>query len=157
MTSIEARILDRLQDEAHEVTAQDAKIRAELVSGLREFADWLEEKAPIGLAGKITYVFASADGVNDKGKLTETVRAMGKSTKEYFGDSLYVKRSFGDGDRVDFTVTTSRENVCKKIKTGEKIIPAHVEPALPERLVAEHVVEEFEWDCSDPILKADDE
>ncbi len=92
-----------------------------------------------------TYIYAKSTE-----DLRDLVRGLGSCEKNYLGETLYVEKNFGP--RVELNVTASRELACRKIKTGEKIVPAHVVPAEPEHEVPEQVVEEFEWDCSDPLL-----
>ena len=74
-------------------------------------------------------------------ELQRTVRALGRGIKEDDDRWAGVTRQFGGG--VSVYAYTSREQVCRKVVTGTKVIPAHVIP--------EHTVELVEWEC-EPIL-----
>ena len=47
---------------------------------------------------------------------------------------------------------TSRDNVCKKIIKGKKIVPEYVVKGTPSRVIAEHEEDVFEWECPESIL-----
>ena len=69
------------------------------------------------------------------------------------GSSLFILRKKLDGFCLE--INYNREDVCHKVKVGEKVIPAMPERILPA--TPEQVVEQFEWQCPDSILRSKDE
>jgi hypothetical protein len=86
-------------------------------------------------------------------------KAIGAGRKEY-NDSTFVYNveilPSNDPDRewdsFSLKFITNRENVCKKISKGKKIVPEHIEQGTPTRIIAEHEEDDFEWECPESIL-----
>jgi len=132
------------------------KQRDELVESLRELADFLDEKGleiPFDISVSVSAYMPYYSRVTPYGELTakekkailkRAVRALKPVVKEYDNTTLRVKRKFGN--KINFSLSVSREVACKAVKTGNKII--HAASYIPER-----VEEEVEWVCTDPLLK----
>ena len=88
------------------------------VKGLRDLADFLEKnpwiKAPY-LGAVLVYVGA--------GEVSQAARSLGTFDKEFTDDFLNMNKSFGP---VRLQVYTNRANVCRKVKTGTKIVTKKV-------------------------------
>lgn len=85
---------------------------------------------------------------NDKDEFKNAARILargGKVTKEYVGDTFRIVRKFGP--LVQIVLCTERTQVCERIVTGTKVIPASTY-TTPER-----VEEIVEWKCADPVSK----
>lgn len=126
------------------------KDRDELVSGLRELADFIEKK---GLELPKLDVWASAyiseypskGFTRDEGRPRKVMRRVAKilapCEKKHSGTSFSLERSFGP---IEVTFRTSRAGVCKKVVVGTVHHPEHTVPAYTE--------EKVEWVCDDPLL-----
>lgn len=131
------------------------KDRDELVSSLRELADFVEEKGldlPVPLSVHVTAqlpyyerkTFEKLAPAVSKRMVKQIVRTLKPVEKKYSGGSLELRRKFGT---IPFHMYVNREVVCKQVKTGNKIV--HAAHYIPER-----VEDEVEWVCTDPLLKA---
>ena len=111
--------------------------RPAFIQALRNFADFLEQNEAVMTPGYcVINVFP-----NTREELQEQARAA-KSWEKIWGDGWFsLRKVFGDDDIV-FDVSVPRETVCRKVVTGTRI-----EPAQPER-----VVEEYTWECDEPLL-----
>jgi hypothetical protein len=136
----------------------------QLAQGLRELADVFEmhggKMLPLPKYGVQVGIDVTQHEDNDRPYgspideeatrkvLKKAIRGMGSGRKEkIFNDWQFLaKREFAGG--VTLKVSTTREGVCKKVLTGNKIIHAARTDYIPET-----VEEEFEWVCDDPILK----
>lgn len=128
------------------------KDRDDLVAGLREFADFIEEKGlelPIREARMHLSPWLFDDYVwknrkrsrTAKEKLRRAVLAIGKAEKNFEGGSFKLIRSFGP---ITLQFQLSRQEVCEKRVIARKQIPEQVIEAYEEEVV--------EWICTDPIL-----
>lgn len=129
---------------------------AEAAQGLRELADWVEQHGCDdyfeSLAGDGIQVGNGMDTMfwrlGDKDAMAKAVRALGSGEKRVIGEDLHVERKFGP---ITVSAYTARENVCKRVVTGVKVLPATVVPAQAEQVLPEREIEVVEWVCS-PIL-----
>lgn len=123
------------------------------VDGLRELADWIEANGD--------HLDASSDFFydnmvmsflrHDRDEFVNVAQLLGgKRTKD--GDDSYfrVKRSFGP---IEVTVFAQRKDVCERVVTGTRHIPAQVIPASEERVIEARDEEIVEWVC-EPLLAA---
>lgn len=151
-----------LLDEETTLTPREQAL--ELAQGLRELADVFEMHGgkslplpPWGVSVEINVTKhededrpwdSPIDGEATRSALKKAIRGMGRGRKEkIFNDYQFLaKREFPGA--VTLKVTASREGVCRKVPTGNKIIHAATTHYIPER-----EEEEFEWVCDDPILK----
>jgi predicted SAM-dependent methyltransferase len=130
------------------------KDRDELVEGLREFADFIEEhglELPIRKP-KVTmsqWLYDSQEYVGSeyvttmpaKEKARRAALTMGNIKKDWTSYALDLRKDFGP---VVLEFSISKENICEKKVVGFKDIPEHVVEAHREELV--------EWICKDSIL-----
>ncbi len=108
---------------------------AEHIAALKRAIEWMESQGDaLPTLNALTSFLLCPDS---KDEARETVRAMGKTVKQFGDGTAYYKKSFGHGVEID--VVIDRAIVCRKIVTG-----THVEP--------ERVVEDVEWVCDESIL-----
>jgi hypothetical protein len=117
--------------------------REKTILALREIADFLavHPELPDGLYFGHVYIPAE-----NKADIVTIVKALGKTKKNYVGNSIQITRDFGDIELNSHSV--DREQVCRKIVT-KKMEPAQPEKVIPA--IPEHEVEVVRWDC-EPIL-----
>lgn len=109
--------------------------RQDTIDGLRELADYLEERpdVPLPYFGMIN-AFAEAD------RLPVVARAMGGFTKAHTGDFLSLTKQFTSG--VMLAVHFNSEEVCERVVVGTEEVPA----------VPAHTKEIVEWKCPESVL-----
>jgi hypothetical protein len=94
----------------------------------------------------------------------EEYKAIGAGKKEYNNDTFvyrveilpsdYPDRKW---DNLELRYITSRENVCKKIVRGKKIVPEYIVQGTPSRVIEEHEEDDIEWECPESILASSEE
>jgi hypothetical protein len=115
--------------------------RHEVITRLREFADFLEAnpEAPAPYADNIRFdVFALS-----KEEFVKYAKNIGgKLTKVHdYSSVMTLRRHFG---KLQYDINVGREEVCERVVTGTRIVPA-------KEAVPEHEEEITEWKCT-PIL-----
>jgi hypothetical protein len=91
-------------------------------------------------------------------RLADVARAgYGHLEKHVCDDWYMLRRYFGPSRRVLIEWNEKRDEICTKVKIGEKVHPAKPEetvviPAKPER-----VEEIFEWRCPESLLSKDEQ
>jgi hypothetical protein len=110
-----------------------AKRRADFIDGLRKMADFFEQHPQIKTCSIDGNVFV------ERSELAALAR-LGGGSKEYYDSWFALRRTFGEDVRLDINV--SREQVCRKVVVGHKIVPAQ-----PER-----EVEIVDWVCEESVL-----
>jgi hypothetical protein len=112
--------------------------RTEYTQSLREFADFLEAHPEVPLPFFQAFGWY---GYRDKGRagVVALAKALAHVRKDYDGASLWIRAEFAPG--VTLCYGCPREEVCERVVTGTRIIPAQ-----PER--EEEIVE---WRCV-PLL-----
>lgn len=106
--------------------------RAEVVKGLRDFADWLESNEQVPVPWEIRgQHFLSIEEVRAGMHLT------GPWEKRFIGSYAEYSRAFGGNVALEFNV--EREQVCRKVQVGTKHIPATEARDEPV----------YEWQCTD--------
>lgn len=120
---------------------KNATERAEFIRGLRECADFFEAHPSVD----VPYEQQIDIFVTDKAELAAIAR-VASWRKDWRDSWLTLRKSFGAYWKLN--VNLDRQQICKKVVTGERIIPAV--PASPER-----TVETFEWVCEEPSLLAE--
>ena len=115
--------------------------RQSFIDSLRRLANFLEDHPAV-----TTPRFVNINAfVKSKEELLKTARAA-TWTKNYVQNWFSLKRQFGP--HLSYEVNAGREEVCRKIVTGTRVVPAR--PAEPER-----TEEIYEWAC-DPLLGGED-
>jgi len=122
-----------------------------MVSSLRQLADFIEEKGEdlpylnisIGAWEYGDYDEKTYKHIPDsiKGKMAGYARALKPCKKDFSGQSFALTRKFGI---LTLRISASREQVCRKIVTGTRVVPAYT---IPER-----IEEDAEWVCDEPLL-----
>ncbi len=108
---------------------------------LRDLADFLDEHPQVPIPYKDTMnVF-----VNAREELAAIIRGSGHWEKSYVGNYFSIAKEFGED--LSYEVNVGRDQVCHKVVTGTRVVPA-VE-AQPEH---EELIEE--WICDEPSLLA---
>lgn len=115
-----------------------------LIDGIRNLANFLEANPQLPRNyGEVRLLTFPDD-------LAEAAKGMGFLEKKTAGAYFSLVKRFGQD--VSFEFLKSREQVCERVVTGTKVIPAkeaYLVPAEPEK-----TVEVFEWKCPDSILEA---
>lgn len=115
-------------------------VREGYISGLREYAQWLEDNPDVPTPTEYSRtIFLYMHG--GKEEAATIARAAGNVSKQYAGDDFYMKREFGG---LTISWYWPRERVCERVQVGTKIEPAR--EAVPEREVPV-----YEWTC-EPVL-----
>lgn len=120
--------------------------RTEFIAGLREMADWYESRPELRAPD---YIDPFTFFARNKEHFLELRRAADLHHKEEScGEWLcFNKRCRG---KVRLQITIEKEKTCRRVKVGERVLPAvpeHTVPAQPER-----VEEVYEWRCDEPLL-----
>lgn len=130
---------------------------AKCASGLREFADWIEEHGDsndIYLYPGQMSMFVECP---DKEVFQRVARMLERGAKRELGGNLHLDRSFG---MVKVSAYTARENVCRKVVVGTSEVTREVrDPEMLEQVplvTVTETVEEVEWVCG-PIFAGDRE
>ena len=121
-------------------TESAAQRAADYVAGLRELADYLELHPELVPQYGGQHVYMHADNADQFSALVSELG--GRREKEADDYHIGVTRRFGPHE---YDLYVDREQVCRKVVTGTRVVPAR--PAEPESV--EDVVE---WVCDDPIL-----
>lgn len=124
--------------------------RDELVSSLRELADFIEDKGlelpelDVRIQG-IVYKWSPSSFESDDDRprrvMRQAAKALGHAQKNHGSYYFDLTRKFGC---IKLEISTPRENICEKVVVGKKVIPAYSSP--------EKIVDEIEWVCGDPLL-----
>jgi hypothetical protein len=116
--------------------------RDNMVKGLRELADFIEERGP-----ELPWTYPDIKITNwvyekeDAKRATKALAKWGIVQKVWTGSYLDIRRKFGKAVTLEFTI--SRDNSCVRREVGEKVIEEQIIPARVEKV--------YEYDC-DPIL-----
>ena len=118
----------------------EAKHRREWIDGLRLIANFFDANPQL----KVPHYLIINVMCDTKEEVAAFAQA-GSWTKEYTDNWFILRRQFGD---ITLDVNIYREEVCRKVEVGEKVIPA--QPVQPQR--TEKV---YEWVCEDASLLGD--
>jgi hypothetical protein len=117
-----------------------------IVQDLRDLANFLEDRPEIAELCSDTNVNG---WVYSREAMALAARAFGKADKVIVGDYwMCLRRVFGT---ITLGINVPRQEVCRKVVTGTRVVPATILPAREKTFVPETVEEIFEWKC-DPIL-----
>jgi hypothetical protein len=115
----------------------------EVAKGLRGLADWFEQH-PEQLDSLVPEFHFRFDlWPSTLAGVRELRRSLGKVEKRITGGHFCLRRDFGGGVCIELNIP--QDQVCKRVVTGHRVIPA--KPAQPER-----VEEIVEWRCPESIL-----
>lgn len=136
------------------VKQQNEQNRLQLIEGLRRLADIYEQnpqlKAPVWKQDITVWVSPREERDNPeyvKEMYREFLNVLGGTDKDTNDFTFEMQWEFG---MMNLRLCTDRENVCEKVVTGTKIIPAKEEYVVPAQ--DERIEEVYEWKCS-PLLK----
>lgn len=116
----------------------DAARRRAYVNGLRQLAAFFEEHPELPVPWQTSHLV----GAQDKATLIAIARTPGiRWKKDWQGTDYFSLTVTFDGGHV-YDVYVPRQEVCEKVVTGTRVVPA--QPA--------HEVEEFRWECVEPLL-----
>jgi len=130
------------------------KNRDDLVSNLRELADFLEAhglELPSDVYMASSYNFLYDDhgeyrhnrSAREKARsITKVLARGGIVEKKFEGGYLELRRKFGT---IVLEFNLSREKVCERKTVGYEDVPEKTTPAYKREIV--------EWICTDPILR----
>lgn len=127
-----------LPEDAPKVTPEQQR-RRDYLTGLRELANFLESHPDLPIPGEMAhqvYVFS-------RERLAAVAREPGvRWEKSSDAGSDYFKLRVPFCGDQSYEVFTTRDEVCRKVVTGTRLIPA----------TPEHEVETYEWVCDEPLL-----
>jgi hypothetical protein len=118
--------------------------RLAFIKGLRDFAAFLEDNSSVEPPVWNTLTTF----VDTKEELATQARAVRSWQKDYNGDWMNLRQVFSED--LQFDVSIRRGEVCRKVQTGVKVLPATPEQVIPAQPEREVPVEE--WICDEPIL-----
>ena len=121
------------------------KERADMIAGLRNLADFLEQTPEFDDFCLPLEVLSFAKG---KMQLAATAKLIAPCIKQTCGDWFYFIRDFGGEVRIKACI--ERTALCEKVEVGKRIVPARPETVLPATPEKEETV--WEWVCPDSIL-----
>lgn len=127
------------------------KSNADLIAGLRAFADHLDGHPELPLVCGEYFALNFATMEESPEAAAEIARVFAPIRKNYGTELVSLSREFGP---LEVKWVFWRKTVCRKVVTGKKLVEAQVIPARPEEVIPEHEEETFEWDCG-PILAPD--
>lgn len=115
----------------------------EVIKAYREAADWLEAhpELPTMYVGNMG-VFHMGDQ-----KVTAPIvaKAMGHVVKDFHDSSIHLNKYFGPDKLGNIAAVLDRDQVCERVQTGTKTIPATEERIIPAE--PEKEVPVYEWKC----------
>lgn len=124
--------------------------KQEYVAGLRELADFIEN-APFpdswqGAWGEKSweahYIYLNTGTKEDFQKFVKALGTFEKTFSEYSSSAV---KTLPSGIKI--TVSTDRQNICKKVVVGTRVIPAKEERTVIEEAEPEREEEIVKWEC----------
>lgn len=117
----------------------------EKIDGYRQVLDILEANPE--LANTVWLTSHVTAYVSDKETFDRLRRMIGPHEKSV--DSYSARASHRINDEISLDVEVSREEVCTKVKTGEKIVEKEVLPEGVQMLTVVETEDVYEWVCPD--------
>lgn len=123
---------------------------AEFVDSLRKLADFFEAhpdlKVPYSMSGDGIIIFA-----NGKEEISLAARAFGSCDKT--SDDIFYRVVKKDPiGQFKLSAIEYRSQVCERVVTGKRVIPAQT---VPEHTIPERTEEIVEWRCPESILETE--
>lgn len=113
-----------------------SETRDSFIQGLRDLATFLEDHP-----GVMTPSWLQINVFPNKDELAKQARQT--SWLKHYNDTWFaLRRTFGP---IEYDLSIERQQVCRKVVIGTRIVPA--QPAQPER-----EEETFEWVCEEGVL-----
>ena len=125
--------------------------RRHFIEGLRAVAEFYEQNADAYYDGMHITLNMYAWGAA-RHTLREMARAFGQCNKHYDDHNVTVSRQFNE--QITVAVFAPRARVCRRVVTGERLLPARIVPATNEIRIPPARIEIVEWQC-DPLLPDD--
>jgi hypothetical protein len=85
----------------------------------------------------------------DREDFSMAAKAMGSFDKNVDSAYFEMNKHFGG---ITLSVNFKRDEVCERVKVGEKVIPEQILPAKSEEVIPEHVEDVYEWKCPASVL-----
>ena len=123
--------------------------RKPFIQGLRDLADFYERHPGVYYDGMHINLNMYIAGREALATLIATARAFGHCHKTYDERTLTLSRPFGS--QLTLAVFARRERVCRRVVTGERILPARLVPATNEVHIPARREPLVVWEC-DPLL-----
>jgi hypothetical protein len=115
------------------------------ITAVREMLDFLESHPAIANAGWLQSHFTAF--VYDKESFDQLRRQLGPHSKRVTNYDAIAERTLTHGARV--TVAVQRDEVCEKVKTGERTVEKEVYPDDVKPLTVVETEDVYEWVCPD--------
>lgn len=116
----------------------------DFVAALRAIADFYERNP------QLPYYEGNMLVSCTKEQLLQVAQEAGTIQKDVDDEYFNLLKTFGS---ITIEFYCRREAICRRISKGMKTIPQQVIPARPREVIPEHIVEEFEWECPESLLK----
>jgi hypothetical protein len=118
------------------------EIRASVIRGLRAAAEFYSENPQV----EIPHYFCGGVYGATKEQLTEAAKAAPYAEKHVWEDSFKLEIPFSEC--LEASYHSTRSEVCERIQTGTKIVPAEPERITIREAIPEHEEPVYEWKCS---------
>jgi hypothetical protein len=118
-----------------------------LIAGFRQLADFLEQRPE--LHKYLEYASETFNIFIKRAELAEIARVMGPVRKHSVDHWFYLARDFGP---VSLHAAITRDEVCQKVKTGTRVIPAQEARTVEIAATPERIEDVYEWKCPESIL-----
>jgi len=128
------------------LTEYQQQKRDNYIAGLRELLAIYEraDELPAAWCGASICIF-----VSDLETLLRLRALVGCREKDITDDHLGFQRQLSSS--VSLHIYVPRADICERVKTGERLVPATTEQIIPAK--PEHVEETYEWICPPSLLE----
>ena len=129
---------------------------SKFVASLRRAADFFEQRPELGLPHEgirkevefhfyAFFTSTSVPSINSKEGLAFFAKAVGGKLDKIDESNYFKLKSQQDG--FSLSAVATRNNVCEKVITGTKHVPAVILEARPETIIPAHEEPIYEWRC----------
>ena len=123
------------------------KEREDFIEGLRDLADFYEERALLPVPTHIATF--SLPYCNSKEELVQMALLFKPCEKDFTGSFKRINRKFGP---LTLQAAAWRGDVCERVVTGTRTVAEQITPAQEVEIVPEHEEDIVEWKCPDSLL-----